>query len=103
MPRRSPAVWIPYRLLPLVLRSSTTPKAKFDPKTWTDGDMSSGAIERRPRCAARPENSQRPEGRPWYYSDSAAKAASRTCSTGPTPEILRYFGAPGRPDCAHLL
>jgi len=37
------------------------------------------------------------------YSESAAKAASLTCSTGPTPEILRYFGAPGRPDWAHLL
>jgi hypothetical protein len=37
------------------------------------------------------------------YSDSAANAASRTCSTGPTPVILRYFGAPGRPDWAQLL
>ncbi len=36
------------------------------------------------------------------YSDSAANALSRTCSTGPTPEILRYFGAPGKPDSAHL-
>jgi len=38
----------------------------------------------------------------YAYSDSAANALSRTCSTGPTPEILRYFGAPGRPDSAHL-
>ena len=36
----------------------------------------------------------------FFYSDSAANAASRMASTAPTPAILRYFGAPGLPDFA---
>jgi hypothetical protein len=66
-----------------------------------------GTVARNRCLAMRRPCKTAPQGRSIkmliVYSDSAAKAASRTCSTGPTPEILRYFGAPGRPDCAHLL
>src|SRR5471032_3182289 len=36
------------------------------------------------------------------YCASAAKALSRICSTGPTPAMRRYFGAPGSPVSAQL-
>lgn len=70
-----------------------------DLKNWTDGDViRSHGAPGAPECVE-----HRPGRRDGLvYSDSAANAASRTCSTGPTPEILRYFGAPGRPDLAHL-
>jgi hypothetical protein len=39
----------------------------------------------------------------FSYFSSAAKALSRIVSTGPTPAIFRYCGAPGCPELAQSL
>src|SRR5207302_4126293 len=59
------------------------------------------------QCAAEreqesPGHTSLPLNGPKFYQVNAAKTRALTSSTVPRPEILRYFGARGSPEAAHL-